>query len=61
MMPLAHPGVCVLTQNLFIIRLDLTFFLLMRWRHCRCTTIASDFVRLSLCALIYFLSFLLSQ
>jgi hypothetical protein len=25
-MPLAHPGVCVLAQNLLIIRLDLTFF-----------------------------------
>jgi hypothetical protein len=28
MMPFAHPGVCVLAQNIFIIRLDLTFFLL---------------------------------
>jgi hypothetical protein len=27
MMPLTHPGVCVLAQNLFFIRLGLTFFL----------------------------------
>jgi len=26
MMPFAHFGVCVLAQNIFIIRLDLTFF-----------------------------------
>jgi hypothetical protein len=26
-MPLTHPGVCVLAQNLFFIRLGLTFFL----------------------------------
>ena len=47
MMPLAHPGVCVLAQNLFIIRLG--FFFLTRRRRCRCTTSASHVVRLSLC------------
>jgi hypothetical protein len=61
MMPLAHPGVCVLAQNLFIIRLDLTFFpyaaetLPLYYQFIPlCTSI-------SLCALIYFLSSLLSQ
>jgi hypothetical protein len=61
MMPLAHPGVCVLAQNVFIIRLDLTFLsyaaeTLPLYYQCitRCTSI-------SLCALIYFLSSLLSQ
>ncbi len=52
MMPLAHPGVCVLAQNIFIIRLDLSFFL-MRRRHCRCTTNASHVVRLSLCVPLF--------
>ena len=61
MMSLGHPGVCVLAQNLFIIRLDLTFFFyaaetLPLYYQCipRCTSI-------SLCPLIYFLSSLLSQ
>jgi hypothetical protein len=60
MMPLTHPGVCVLAQNLFIIRLDLFFSYaaetLPLYYQCipRCTCI-------SLCALIYFLSSLLSQ
>jgi len=62
MMSLGHPGVCVLTQNIFLIQLDLTFFFssaagtLPLYYQCisRCGSI-------SLCALIYFLSSLLSQ
>jgi len=53
MMPFAHFGVCVLAQNIFIIRLDLTFFFLMRRRRCRCTISASHVVRLSLCVPLF--------
>ena len=53
-MHLAHFGVCVLAQNFFTFRLDLTFFFLMRRRRCRCTTTsASHVVRLSLCVPLF--------
>jgi len=54
MMPLAHSGVCVLAQNLFIIRLDLTFFSLCGGDAAAVLPVHPTlYVYLSVCALIY--------
>jgi len=61
MMPLAHPGVCVLAQNVFIIPLDLTFFFL-----CGGDTVAvlpvhhTLYVYLSVCPYLFPLVFAVS-
>lgn len=53
MIPVAYPGVCLLAQNLLIIRLDLTFFFLCGGDAVACTTSAFHVVRLSLCVPLF--------